>query len=66
MLSKRNLKIIFSQNFVKCVSLVSKSFLKSVFKNRFIMEPQLLSWVLQRSKHFEIGGDKKGKGTSLF
>lgn len=22
--------------------------------------------VLQRCKHFEIGGDKKGKGTSLF
>lgn len=22
--------------------------------------------VVQRCKHFEIGGDKKGKGTSLF
>jgi hypothetical protein len=23
-------------------------------------------FVMQRCKHFEIGGDKKGKGTSLF
>nr|DAD32691.1 TPA_asm: hypothetical protein HUJ06_011542 [Nelumbo nucifera] len=26
----------------------------------------VLYWFLQRCKHFEIGGDKKGKGTSLF
>ena len=26
----------------------------------------IISFFMQRCKHFEIGGDKKGKGTSLF
>lgn len=26
----------------------------------------IVVFVVQRCKHFEIGGDKKGKGTSLF
>jgi len=32
----------------------------------FVLAHAFLLPVSQRCKHFEIGGDKKGKGTSLF
>jgi hypothetical protein len=57
------LQALLSAGHQGIVSSVICSYHPSVFSN---VVSDVHSLLHQRCKHFEIGGDKKGKGTSLF